>query len=354
MTIRRVKRVSGIPAAAFLIAVFFSCGGDSAPGPSTAGPLDLIAFGARDGEAYGLYTIRPDSTDLKRISAEDGPISFPRWAPDGTRIAYVVAAQGETSTGMLKVYDLSSSTSSVISDAAATSVEGPAHAWSPDSRLLAFAEGAEASRLRIYDIEAQALAELGDISATALDWSPAEELAIVHAETPGGDPDVFAVRPDGSGLEKLFARQGPEAGVRWSPDGERLAFWTGAPPAGPTGQSLAIVDRDSREIEPLGFGMGPAWSADGRWIAYAGRADDLSADSDILLVPAAGGPPETLNEAGSRDGWPSWSPESGRLVYQALVDEDTAFLCLARLEPPERDCLDLGALIPGAPAWSPS
>ena len=57
---------------------------------SGAGAQDregLIAFYSnRDGN-YEIYSIRPDGSDLKRLTFDPASDQTPAWSPDGTRIA---------------------------------------------------------------------------------------------------------------------------------------------------------------------------------------------------------------------------------------------------------------------------
>jgi TolB protein len=48
---------------------------------------DKIAFARQEEGGFHIYTIRPDGTDLKRITRE-GSNENPSWAPDGRHIAF--------------------------------------------------------------------------------------------------------------------------------------------------------------------------------------------------------------------------------------------------------------------------
>lgn len=352
---RALRSVCALLATAGLLAG--ACGNSERaldPERLTLGPANVIAFGARDddgGAPYGLYLVRSDGAGLEKLTEETGFTFFPRWSPDGSRLAYIVGSEGEERPGQLFVYDFATRTVTPVSDQALPSMLGPAASWSPDGTRLAFAEAVAGGRLRIFDVREGELEAPLDASGTAPDWSPTgDELVFT---SPGAEAEVMRVESDGGDGEPLLARPGPEGNPRWSPDARLIAFW-GAPADEPEARALLLLPRDGDGPIELGPGFAAAWSPEGERLAYARSARaEQPADLDIFLIPASGGTPERLTESVTVDSWPSWSPEGDQLAYLAQVDPQTAFLCLLRLDPPERNCLDLPGLVPAAPAWSP-
>lgn len=118
----------------------------------------------------------------------------------------------------------------------------------------------------------------------------------------------------------------------WSPNGETIAFVrTTATDELNSAQIVAPSDIYTVPAEggtplPLigasgdGFNYYPAYSPDGRWLAFTRHvtgsrtyADDAA---DIYLVPAAGGEPIFLRaNSDMADSWPSWSPDSRWLGF---------------------------------------
>jgi dipeptidyl aminopeptidase/acylaminoacyl peptidase len=122
---------------------------------------------------------------------------------------------------------------------------------------------------------------------------------LAHLRTPG----VPTVSPDGRIAVVAVARPDLEA------DEYRSQLWAvptdGSAPARP----LTSGHRDSA----------PAFSPDGRWLAY------LSAEPggrpQVWLLPTAGGAPRRLTDHHLGAGAPVWSPDSRRLAYVARVPE---------------------------------
>ena len=165
---------------------------------------------------------------------------------------------------------------------------------------------------------------------------------------------MFVMDADGGDARRLGEWPGTVRSPRWSPDGERVLFLAG-PASEPDASDLVVADREGGELTELGVGADGAWSPDGGRIAYSGRAGGNAANRELFLVTVEGGAALRLSEemTVTRDVWPAWAPGGDLFAFVALIDRRTALLCVAELEPPDRDCLDLPGLLPGAPAWRP-
>jgi Tol biopolymer transport system component len=356
---RRACNIWGLLALALLAAaadLFGACGGGSGSvaqrptAPAPAAPRDVIVFGARaeDG-TYGLYLVRGDGTDLRKLANEPGPVSWPRWSPAGDRVAYVAGGDSPS----LRVYDFATGRESTLSTNALSSDLGPALSWSPEGERLAFIEDTSGGRLRIHDLREDELLDIGDVAALAVEWSPeSETLAVVRPGASAQESEIATVKPDGGSARSIISGSALEGGIAWSLDGERLAVWS-APSAQVTARTLAIYEPDGDKQSDLGGGLDPAWSLDGRLAYSRPQSSDAGAGIDLYVLPADGRDPQALVQSAALARWPSWSPTSDALVYQAQVDQDTALLCIAEPETAENSCLDLAGLQPGPAAWSP-
>ncbi|TYP90585.1 S9 family peptidase [Blastococcus xanthinilyticus] len=87
-------------------------------------------------------------------------------------------------------------------------------------------------------------------------------------------------------------------------------------------QLWAVPTDGSAPARPLTSGQrdtDPAFSPDGRWLAYLGC--EPGTRPQILVLPAAGGAPRRLTAHPLGAGAPVWAPDSRRLAYVARVPE---------------------------------
>ncbi len=108
-----------------------------------------------------------------------------------------------------------------------------------------------------------------------------------------------------------------EAGIQqhpaWSPDGKRIAFSGGH---GYGTYELYIVDADGSGLRRLTTNttheFSPAWSPDGKQLAYSA---DASGDYEIWVIGADGSRPRQLTQSPGLDATPTWSPDGAHIAF---------------------------------------
>lgn len=113
-------------------------------------------------------------------------------------------------------------------------------------------------------------------------------------------PAQPAISPDGSAVVYVLTTADREA------DQNRTALWL-VPATGGAPRRLTHGTTDSS----------PAWSPDGRSIAFLRAADG---PPQLWLLPLAGGEPEKLTTLPAGAGTPVWSPDGSRIAFSAAVD----------------------------------
>src|SRR3954449_6271063 len=116
-------------------------------------------------------------------------------------------------------------------------------------------------------------------------------------------PGVPTVSPDGRIAVVAVARPELEA------DDYRSQLWAVPTDASAPARPLTAGHRDSA----------PAFSPDGRWLAYLSAAP--GGRPQVWLLPTAGGAPRRLTDHHLGAGAPVWSPDSRRLAYTARIPE---------------------------------
>jgi Tol biopolymer transport system component len=145
-----------------------------------------------------------------------------------------------------------------------------------------------------------------------------------------------------------------EGGVTWSPNSKKLAF-----PSDRTGVALIYTvnadGTDLRRLTDSGNDGTPAWSPDGRTIAFVSEASNFT--PDIYLMKADGSDQRQLTRSNDYPGPtdPAWSPD-GRNI--AFIDENHA-LEVMRSDGSQRELVNsppATSPLPSedsSPAWSP-
>jgi TolB protein len=192
--------------------------------------------------------------------------------------------------------------------------------WSPDGRRIAFLHGRGRGRGQLYVVNADGsgLRNLGRIAGPALFashpvWSP--DGRTIHFGR-------YLVSTDGSGARKL--PNIPLIAV-WSPDGRQIAFVanrkTGLPGPGAArskdDSEIYVMNADGsgtrRLTHNVGYDGEPAWSPDGRRIAFQRKRRVGGSNGEIYVMNADGSGKRNLTRNPAQDGSPSWSPD-GRMI----------------------------------------
>jgi len=267
-----------------------SPGGYETGGQANAGRLIPVArlnrsWGCEMAEYFARYVV------VFMIVLLLGAVPGPAAAPLG-RIAYVAGDQlwvmnGDGSQAG-KVCNLHDSYTPV---------------WSPDSRRLAFVRLGRIQILTLEQGKVETVAGPAEV-LEGIDWSP-DGREIAYATL---DSRSIWLHNLGSGKQRKVTTSNRYAwNPSFSPDGRSLVFFTGDYEAG----SVAMVKTDGSGFKKICTdGSYPAWSRDGKLIAYI-------KDGDIWVCSTAGKNPHRVFQM--KDGnckHPSWSPDSRTLAFR--------------------------------------
>jgi TolB protein len=183
------------------------CGDVSPDGKRIA----LEGFG-QDGhpELDGIYSVRTsDGGGLVRLL--NGPVSPPRYSPDGNRLSFFDTREGVSPTGSGALFVMGTDGA----DPVRITPWGYAfddHAWSPDGSWIVFQR--PYGQLYLVHPDGSALHRVPlqlppGTGAVDPSWSP-EGTCIVFSLQPSDKPEIYMVRPDGTGLRKVTGARGAQ------------------------------------------------------------------------------------------------------------------------------------------------
>jgi Tol biopolymer transport system component len=301
-----------------------------------------------------VYVMNADGSEQRNLTQEWGrePNIFPIWSPDRRKILFgksrCDAVVGRGCVGARYLYVMNADGSGVRRLARAGTVRRifpgqgvgprvPSPVWSPDGGRIAFGSDRD-GRADVYVMNADGSARrrltYGGAIEGSLAWSPGgRKIAYVRSIRGrdvriGGVPhpgplrqhEIYVMNADGTGHRMLARGQDPA----WSPDGRRIAFRSARDGQG----EIYVVSGDGSGLRRLTRNVasdgGPIWSPDRRQIMFVRWRH---ANSDIYVVNPDGSgernlTPEVRSARRAEDSSPAWSPDGRKIVFVSNREGD--------------------------------
>jgi Tol biopolymer transport system component len=124
-------------------------------------------------------------------------------------------------------------------------------------------------------------------------------------------PEIFLVEAEDENARRVTRGDSGYTGLAWSPDGSLLAA------VGGRRFEVEVLAMDGRRMARLGGGGPPAWSPDGRQLAFVERREGASQQAGVVVAGSAGGGRRSVASDGAaavRQA-PSWSPDGRRIAF---------------------------------------
>ena len=243
-----------------------------------------IAFTSLGEDNSDIYVINADGSSLRRLAESNALEQQPLWSPDGTRIVFTkttfTSAEGDA--GNSDIYLMNADGSGII-QLTDHPKQDQSPVWLPGGREIAFQSDRDGNEaIYVINVDGSNLRHLTQVSL--------EPLQQGFPQIPG-----------------LHGR------VSWSPDGTRIAFYSGA-------GDVVVMNADGSNRTSLPYGTGfeflwgavPVWSPDGARIALMSGQDG---NFEIYIVDADGSNLLRVTYSSDDDWFPVWSPDGTRVVF---------------------------------------
>ena len=324
-------------------------------------------------QSTGVYLVRPDGSELRRLTAPGGVAGSPSWSADGRRLLFYetdpvgayLAKSGRSRTELASVdvatgerVQLTASQETKLSPAwlsggrigyvsRADGDRGGLRVRHPDRRVETVIAGAVRSPSWSPDgrqVVYERIERLGYTQHLVPAFSPDPEFELFLHEpfvsfSPDGARMIFSqygdrvsnatglassnpmnasieiMAVDGTDRRTLFHREGVSAfAAVWSPAGDAIALSFGRyfRPAGLPPAQIGVIDPDGSNLRlVVDDEVNNGFPS---W-SPDGRRLVFKGGRRLFVVPAAGGEPVALTGPGYYSNFPEWSPDGGRILF---------------------------------------
>ena len=198
---------------------------------------------------------------------------------------------------------------------------------------IAFTSERDGNR-EIYVMDANGTNPRRLTNSPLVDWDPSwspdgKHIAFTANGRPGdwgsrgGDLEIYVMDANGTNPRKLTENHRQDTAPAWSPDGKRIAYTSTID----RNQEIYVIDADGgNQLKLTNSGdvhihnWKPSWSPNGERIAFTSNRDG---NQEIYVMDADGGNQRRLTNSGDAHihNWkPSWSPDGRRIAFTSNRD----------------------------------
>ncbi len=284
----------------YLINILLVIGLSACSPKSARDPVAGLAFvSERDGNPE-IYVIQPDGSALRRLTDNPAVDADPAFSPDGRQIAFRSRRDGTSDIFVMGADG--NRPRNLIKDADDISYEETMPSWSADGQTLVLITNRFYQQIKVN--AAVTASEMGRYQVALLPLL-------------GGKDNITL----------LGAVAAEQRTVAWSPDGRYIAFSALAGfmlkniDDNPQPVNLSMWDLQEKRIYPLTnhpqTDLHPAWSHDGRFLAFHSTEND---NLEIFVLELATKTVINLTQHPAEDKQPTWSPDDTQIAFTSNRD----------------------------------
>lgn len=227
-----------------------------------------------------VWSMDYDGQNQQRMSNEGEMAKMPAVSPDGKQVAYMTMVTSRNAAGwQIRVVNTETRRQQTFLNPAPTTMS--TLDFSPDGKRLWFGLAIEDGSNRWLQIVSANVdgSDRQRVTRTrAIEVSPrinpktGNEVLFISGRT--GHPQLYRMNIDGSNVEMLTSGEGDVANPAWSPDGKMIAFaWTRG--YDPGNFNIFVMDMSTRQPVQLtrqnGSNENPFWAPDGVHLVFSNQ-----------------------------------------------------------------------------------
>jgi tricorn protease len=298
--------------------------------------LDSWPMWARDGNIYfvsdrdgngltNIWRVSEAGGKADRVTSfKEGDVRFPSISADGKTIVF------EHDFGISKLdvaskrvtplhFDIGAETEESLSEVRDFNSTVDDFDLAPNSRRIVFSVHGEVFTAPVDEGD---LRQITDTPARDrnVSYSPDGKWLSFISDRSGRE-EIYVVSVDGAGEpQKLTDIDALKFNYSWSPDSTQIAFVS----SDDTLRVVNVAAKQTKQITASRFGNigAPAWSPDGKWLAYA--KPDETRTNDIYLTPSTGGDERKATFDSFSEQRPLFSADGKKLFFSRIDSTSTS------------------------------